>query len=192
MIYELEDYDDRLPINQPKPLFIKMRPKISISNEFELDDMRLTPTQKDINLGQNTRFIEFLGTTPPDSKSRVGPNLVIEASSNPNIIIDAIDSIDEEPFTLETFQDLITMHSIKGLDFILARVVTIDPTDADRKYFSYYSAHHINKVLFTTNHNRGLLHRLSSKNPLNNMDIVGDVHYFCVKATDVVLDILKY
>ncbi|KAI8621350.1 hypothetical protein BC830DRAFT_1039243, partial [Chytriomyces sp. MP71] len=61
--------------------------------------------------------------------------------------------------------------------FLLARVVTVDPQEETRFYYSY-SAHHINKVLFRTQPEEGLLHRMKAKNPLNNMVIIGDVHYY--------------
>jgi hypothetical protein len=56
----------------------------------------------------------------------------------------------------------------------------VDPNDSMKYYYSYYAAHHINKVLFRTEPSLGLLHRMRAKNPLNNMTIVGDVHYYVV------------
>jgi hypothetical protein len=84
--------------------------------------------------------------------------------------VDVIDAKEtEEPFTLETFDDLVRMHLEKDKDFILARVTTMDNIDPDRFYYSYYAAHHINKVLFRTQPALGLLHRMQAQNPLNNM-----------------------
>jgi hypothetical protein len=65
-------------------------------------------------------------------------------------IVDVIDSFNEDPFTLETFEKLIRLHAKAGKDFIIARVTTVDPQDSTRFYYSYYAAHHINKVLFRT------------------------------------------
>lgn len=88
----------------------------------------------------------------------------------PEELIDVIDAKEtEEPFTLEVFEDLVKMHLERNKDFILARVTTIDTVDPNRFYYSYYAAHHINKVLFKTQPEEGLLHRMQAKNPLNNM-----------------------
>ncbi|KAJ3398197.1 hypothetical protein CcCBS67573_g05360 [Chytriomyces confervae] len=100
-------------------------------------------------------------------------------------IVDVIDSMDEDPFTLDSYEKMIRMHAAKGKDFLLARVTTVDPQDETRFYYSYYSAHHINKVLFRTQPEEGLLHRMKAKNPLNNMVIIGDVHYYVIKALSV-------
>ncbi|KAJ3085569.1 hypothetical protein HK100_009007, partial [Physocladia obscura] len=100
-------------------------------------------------------------------------------------IVDVIDSMDEDPFTLDSFERMIRAHALKGKDFLIARVATVDPQDDKRFYYSYYSAHHINKVLFRTQPEEGLLHRMKAKNPLNNMVIMGDVHYYAIKAMSV-------
>ncbi|KAI9346624.1 hypothetical protein BDR26DRAFT_800031 [Obelidium mucronatum] len=105
-------------------------------------------------------------------------------------IIDVIDSMDEDPFTLDSFERMIRAHALKGKDFLIARVATVDPQDETRFYYSYYSAHHINKVLFRTQPEEGLLHRMKAKNPLNNMVIMGDVHYYSIKAISVNLALL--
>lgn len=81
-----------------------------------------------------------------------------------NHVIDILDADNEDPFTLENLEDLIHLHAKKGLDFILARVTTVDPEDEQRFYYSYYAAHHINKVLFRTQPEVGLLHRMRAKN----------------------------
>jgi len=96
--------------------------------------------------------------------------------------IDKINGNNEDPFTLETFKDLIYMYAKKNKDFIIARIRTADPNISNKYYYSYYDAHHINKVLFKTQPELSLLHRMQAKNPLNNMIIVGDVHYFVIKA----------
>jgi len=96
--------------------------------------------------------------------------------------IDKINGNNEDPFTLETFKDLIYMYSKKNKDFIIARIKTSDPSGNNKYFYSYYDAHHINKVLFKTQPELSLLHRMQAKNPLNNMIIVGDVHYFVIKA----------
>ncbi|ORY38436.1 hypothetical protein BCR33DRAFT_720804 [Rhizoclosmatium globosum] len=105
-------------------------------------------------------------------------------------IVDVIDSMDEDPFTLDSFERMIRAHALKGKDFLLARVATVDPQDESRFYYSYYSAHQINKVLFRTQPEEGLLHRMKAKNPLNNMIIMGDVHYYVIRAISVNIALL--
>ncbi|KAI8923207.1 hypothetical protein BC831DRAFT_472345 [Entophlyctis helioformis] len=108
--------------------------------------------------------------------------------------MDILDAENEDPFTLESLESLVHSHAQKGLDFILARVTTVDPDDEQRFYYSYYAAHHINKVLFRTQPEEGLLHRMRAKNPLNNMTIVGDVHYYvvsCAYAQERIRDLSK-
>ena len=79
-------------------------------------------------------------------------------------VVDILDAANEDPFTLESFQSLLTLHSQAGKNLILARVVTVDPDNDDKLYYSYYAAHHINKILFRTQPEEGLLHRMKAKN----------------------------
>jgi hypothetical protein len=72
--------------------------------------------------------------------------------------------MDEDPFTLDSFENLMRLHAGKGKDFIVARVTTQDPTDENKHYHSYYGAHQINKVLFRTQPDEGLLHRMKARN----------------------------
>ncbi|KAF9960810.1 hypothetical protein BGZ72_005816 [Mortierella alpina] len=111
--------------------------------------------------------------------------LVQEDTYYMTVEIDQLDALDEDPFTLDSFENLMRMHANKGKDFILARVTTQDPNDDTKHYYSYYGAHQINKVLFRTQPDEGLLHRMKARNPLNNMLVVGDVHYYIVSADDV-------
>ncbi|KAF9394256.1 hypothetical protein CPC16_011873 [Podila verticillata] len=97
-------------------------------------------------------------------------------------VVAELDAQDEDPFTLDSFENLMRLHAAKGKDFILARVMTQDPNDETKHYHSYYSAHQINKVLFRTQPDEGLLHRMKARNPLNNMLVVGDVHYYIITA----------
>ncbi|KAJ3039057.1 hypothetical protein HK097_002951, partial [Rhizophlyctis rosea] len=110
-----------------------------------------------------------------------------ESPNDNDNVVDVLDAQNEDPFTLEPFENLIQLHAEAGKDFILARVMTVDPNDETRFYFSYYAGHHINKVLFRTQPEEGLLHRMKAKNPLNNMTIVGDVHYYVITAASVKL-----
>lgn len=95
-----------------------------------------------------------------------------------------LDAANEETFTLESFEGLIRTARANNKAFILARVTTVDPSNLAHLYFSYYAAHHINRVIFRTQPEEGLLHRMKSRNPLNNMLIVGDVHYFIITPED--------
>ncbi|KAG0238446.1 hypothetical protein BGX31_003283 [Mortierella sp. GBA43] len=101
------------------------------------------------------------------------------------VVVDELDALDEDPFTLDSFENLMRLHASKGKDFIVARVTTQDPNDEAKLYHSYYGAHQINKVLFRTQPEEGLLHRMKARNPLNNMLVVGDVHYYTISAKDV-------
>ncbi|ORZ35023.1 hypothetical protein BCR44DRAFT_1414746 [Catenaria anguillulae PL171] len=121
-------------------------------------------------------------TSPKPSVPQLSPG------SAQKYLVDVIDAENEDPFTLESFESLLEIAAEAGKDFILARVVTVDPHDDSKFYhrhvtltsFFYYAAHHINKVLFRTQPEEGLLHRMKAKNPLNNMTIVGDVHYYVI------------
>ncbi|KAH6574943.1 hypothetical protein BASA50_011292 [Batrachochytrium salamandrivorans] len=130
------------------------------------------------------RFVKLLGLPPPNSDGSItNPPIEIIGGDERNHIMDVLDADNEDPFTLDTMESLIHSHAKKGLDFIIARVTTVDPEDEKRFYYSYYAAHHINKVLFRTQPEEGLLHRMRAKNPLNNMTIVGDVHYYAVSRS---------
>ncbi|KAJ3076042.1 hypothetical protein HDU98_005991 [Podochytrium sp. JEL0797] len=97
-------------------------------------------------------------------------------------IVDCVDSLQEDPFTLDSFEKMIRAHARVGKDFLMARVAT---GEEGRFYWSYYGAHQINKVLFRTQPEEGLLHRMKARNPLNNMVVVGDVCYYVIKAMAV-------
>ncbi|KAJ3362179.1 hypothetical protein GGF31_001802 [Allomyces arbusculus] len=107
----------------------------------------------------------------------------LSPTSAAKYLVDVIDAENEDPFTLEPFEALLRLCADQGKDFILARVTTADPNDETKFYYSYYAAHHINKVLFRTQPEEGLLHRMKAKNPLNNMTIVGDVSYYRISPS---------
>ncbi|KAF9537985.1 hypothetical protein EC957_007395 [Mortierella hygrophila] len=111
--------------------------------------------------------------------------IILEDTHHMTAVVDELDAMDEDPFTLDSFENLMRMHARKGKDFIIARVTTHDPNDGEKHYHSYYGAHQINKVLFRTQPDEGLLHRMKARNPLNNMLVVGDVHYYLISAADV-------
>lgn len=112
---------------------------------------------------------------------KIDPELFSSVSKNDLII----DCDTEESFTLETFESLLKAARGANKDFVLARVSTLDPTGLKPQvYHSHYSAHQINKILFRTQPEEGLLHRMKSRNPLNNLLIVGDVNYFVIRPKD--------
>ncbi|KAI9142986.1 hypothetical protein BKA69DRAFT_1113601 [Paraphysoderma sedebokerense] len=153
---------------------------------------------KDAPATPTTEFIKIVGIPLPNPDTTDVDTVVVHSANAPtlpknsnqpedlsptscqNKLIDIIDAANEDPFTLEPFESLLAAHAAQGKDFILARVTTVDPEDESRLYYSYYGAHHINKVLFRTQPEEGLLHRMKAKNPLNNMTIVGDVHYYII------------
>lgn len=109
------------------------------------------------------------------------PDLFSQVSKNDLIL----DCEAEESFTLESFGNLLKAARAANKDFIIARVTTLDPSGPKPQLFhSHYSAHQINKILFRTQPEEALLHRMKSRNPLNNMLIVGDVDYFVVRSKD--------
>ncbi|KAJ3182545.1 hypothetical protein HDU85_002643 [Gaertneriomyces sp. JEL0708] len=103
-------------------------------------------------------------------------------------VLDSISTEYEDPFTLESFGDLVQAHreaEPQGTKaFIIARVQTWDHTQPDRAFYSYYNAYQLNKILIKTQSYNGkrLIHRLHVLNPLTNTDIIGNVQYFLVKS----------
>lgn len=113
---------------------------------------------------------------------KVDPDLFSQANKSDLIL----DCEAEESFTLETFGNLLKAAKSVNKDFIIARVTTLDPSGPKPHiYHSHYSAHQINKILFRTQPEEALLHRMKSRNPLNNMLIVGDVNYYVIRPKDV-------
>ena len=92
------------------------------------------------------------------------PTHAVHSEKQGDMIVDVFDAENEDPFTIETFSSLAEMHAEVDKDFIIARVTTMDPNDVTKLYYSYYAAHHINKVLFRTQPEQGLLHRMKAKN----------------------------
>lgn len=111
-----------------------------------------------------------------------GPNFT---SRGQPVIIDMFDANNEESFYLESFQSLILAARNANKDFILAKVTTTDPQDGSKLYFSYYQGHNINKVAFRSEQELGLLHRMRARNPLDNMEIIGDIHYYTISPVGV-------
>ncbi|KAI8587022.1 hypothetical protein BDZ88DRAFT_427108 [Geranomyces variabilis] len=188
----------------PKPQPRHMSPLLDDDNDEDLenDHHLLLSDSSDGDpfspLQPPPKFIKLLGQPKPSSSGadfldtdpltgapiKPTPASVVSASNaDPSaVLVDVLDATNEDPFTLEPFAALIDLCAERDKDFVLARVTTVDPNDEERLYYSYYAAHHINKVLFRTQPEEGLLHRMKAKNPLNNMTIVGDVHYFVVSA----------
>ncbi|CAG8553333.1 10180_t:CDS:2 [Funneliformis caledonium] len=138
-------------------------------------------------LSTSERVIQFIGEGHSNKRPKLNENSTEISTENENdtSILHSLDATTEDPFTLESFDTLIQQHAEKNKDFIIAKVSTVDPLDELKYYHSFYSGHQINKILFRTQPDQGLLHRMKAKNPLNNMNIIGDVHYYVVKAASV-------
>lgn len=98
--------------------------------------------------------------------------ILLEDTQHMTAVVDELDAMDEDPFTLDSFENLMRMHASKGKDFIIARVTTQDPNDAEKHYHSYYGAHQINKVLFRTQPDEGLLHRMKARNVSSSFSLI--------------------
>ena len=146
-------------------------PELTISSTALTSPSKTTPSYKFIRLYGNPESHSFVHSTNPHELPQ----------NRQDAIVDILESDAEDPFTLEPLSRLIAMHRDRKKDFIIARVTTEDPTYPDKFYYSYYAGHHINKVIFRTQPSEGLLHRMKARNPLNNMTIVGDVHYYIVQ-----------
>jgi hypothetical protein len=143
--------------------------QLEINTAHEIVSVRSSPTKSATSTNASfilESIVKIVGTPPIQSADRIEQSSDIITSPMPDNELDVLDAANEDPFTLETLEDLIVMHSEKNLDFILARVTTKDPDDDSRLYYSYYAAHHINKVLFRTETDKGLLHRMKAKNVL--------------------------
>ena len=115
-------------------------------------------------LGDCQTFIRLVGN-PPSQKH--GDQIDCISQLDPNsYLIDIIDTTTEDPFTLESFFDILSLHHTHKKDFLIARVLTEDSGEKKdaRNYYSYYCAHQINRVLFRTQPDLGLLHRIKANN----------------------------
>lgn len=120
---------------------------------------------------------------------KLDPDL-FNATSKSDLILDCET---EESFTLESFGGLLKAAGAAKKDFIIARITTLDPSGPKpHLYHSHYSAHQINKILFRTQPEEALLHRMKSRNPLNNMLIVGEVNYYVIRPKDVEAALDRY
>lgn len=163
--------------SQPQQPLNRTNSRLSSIPESETDDSLKKPS---------TTTVLLQGTPQLDIKSCLAQFKKVGVDLSPSAQIDVdqqteIDGGAEDIFTLETFRNLI-MHSYRhGKSFILARVMTIDPgANSAKCYWSDYAAHHINKILYRTQLEKNLLHRMRCRNPLNNMIIVGRVNYYAV------------
>ena len=121
---------------------------------------------------------------------------VMQICDTSNGVVDALNLQNEEPFTLETFENLINLHRQSSKTFILARVETLDgcphqseeetiSCDCARKSF-FYGAHQLNKIIFRKlGENYDYIFRLFALNPLTNTDIFGEVSYYLVSLDNM-------
>ncbi|KNE68044.1 hypothetical protein AMAG_13215 [Allomyces macrogynus ATCC 38327] len=150
---------------------------------------------------------------PNGNQSAREPEFIRLLDPSGATILDSVAVDYEDSFCLDTFGELVAAHAALPLPvstkpgmlpgpagsaatanpdgsrnraFILARVQTWDHRQPDKAYFSYYAAHHLNKILFQTQIylGRKLIHRIHVLNPLTNTDIIGNVLYFIVKPRD--------
>ncbi|KAJ3373278.1 hypothetical protein GGF31_000711 [Allomyces arbusculus] len=152
--------------------------------------------------------------SPPDGNPTARePEFIRLLDPSGATVLDSVAVDYEDSFCLDTFGELVAAHAALPLPvstkpgvlpgpagyvapanpdgsrnraFILARVQTWDHRQPDKAYYSYYAAHHLNKILFQTQFylGRKLIHRIHVLNPLTNTDIIGNVLYFIVKPRD--------
>eukprot|EP00898_Chlorokybus_atmophyticus_P004974 jgi/Chlat1/5478/Chrsp36S05431 len=119
-----------------------------------------------------------------EDKTPVG--LRINLLDSDGIIIGDISGDLEESFTLDTFASLAKAHAYAGKSFVIAEVVTRDKERPNLIHRSYYSAHHLNKILFKRGRYGEQQHRyhrnfpITVINPLTNSEILGEVAYYSV------------
>lgn len=104
-------------------------------------------------------------------------------------LVSTVPATTDEPFSLESLQDLIIDHEIQGKHLYIARVGTLmDPADAKSARFFYYAATELNKLIFRTfGENGAYLFRMHALNPLTNTEMVGNVDYYRVQChSDIV------
>lgn len=88
---------------------------------------------------------------------------------------ESLNITNEEMFTLDPFVNLISNYVVKNKDYIISKVIT---HDNDKYYCDYYDAYLLNKMIFRTQPELGLLHRMKARNPLNNLEMNADVLYY--------------
>ncbi|KJE93485.1 hypothetical protein CAOG_04272 [Capsaspora owczarzaki ATCC 30864] len=93
-------------------------------------------------------------------------------------IVDYVSADEDEPFTLETFAELMESHLAAGKAFIIARVRTGENADGSA-IWTHYSALHLCKIMFANE--RGEIVRVSCRNPLTNLPITHPVEFYKVK-----------
>jgi hypothetical protein len=101
-----------------------------------------------------------------------------------------LDTDTVEIFTLERFKDLVVSHFRNGLDFIIAEIATRGHTGGSI-FHSFYSASEINRILFCVDEANRLLYRVRTRNPINNLDAVGEVKYYRLTRELVQKDIIR-
>jgi hypothetical protein len=138
------------------------------------------------NLYEKSKSIDsVIRLTGTPNSSNSDENFRIEES-------EIISANSVETFTLEEFRTLIIESKIRNIDFILARVTTEDPNDPTILYNFYYTASEINRILYRSDSERHLHHRMIIRNPLNNMDILGQIYYYKISVEQIDKSIKYY
>ncbi|KAJ3183109.1 hypothetical protein HDU87_007531 [Geranomyces variabilis] len=115
------------------------------------------------------------------------PDVIRLFDSSGTTAVDSVSVDYEDSFCLDSFNELIQAHYTcepnGSRSFIIARVQSWDLKQPGKAFYSYYSAYHLNKILFQTQVYLGkkLIHRLHVLNPLTNTDIIGDVQYYMLR-----------
>ncbi|PVU91350.1 hypothetical protein BB559_004173 [Furculomyces boomerangus] len=155
-----------------RPFFInKLGNRLAIETKLNLFDEELE---------KGTMKTGFLGYNK--EKQTVSENLV-----------GLINGEDEDPFSFESWENLIEAHFFLKKEFIIARVLTVDD-HYSKHYFSYYPAQYINKLLFREDYDEKRIYRMKTRNPLDSRVVVGNIDYFVIKPKECIkpLDYKKY
>ena len=62
--------------------------------------------------------------------------ILLEDTHHMTVVVDELDVMDKDPFTLDSFENLMRIHASKWKGFIIARVTTQDLNDGDKQYHS--------------------------------------------------------
>lgn len=126
------------------------------------------------NLIKDVEQIDFI----LGSKENMESNLTMNTKDSiPEKIIN-FSGDEQEVFTLQTFNSLLKEYFHSSKTLIIAKVQA--PNNSGDIFDYFYSASELNKTLYKYERERRLLHRMKTRNPLNNMFIHDEVKYFAI------------